>query len=568
MSYFVAYIADPGQAIAAPTRAACRAALATVAPDPQIAEITAGRLCIAYWAPGCDAAHDEAGGCLKAGDIIAAGAATTAADLASMRAAVAGSSASMVAALRGARGNFALIAWNRDAARVAAATDFVGIYPIFHGRHGAGHVLASAQGLIEAVLGDAARPDEDGVLQQAMLAGPLGPRTSLAGVEVLESATCLLADPAVTTVRYWDWFAEDVEEEPDLERLGDAIHAALLDAVDARFRRGCAAFCQLSGGMDSRLVAFALAERGHAPALLSYGRPDGLDMALAKAIAATLPGAHQATVVEAASVRNAGGNDGVTARLLDDELGQDRPVQAVWAGQGGSVGLGGVYLTAETVAAAAHDCDAAARGLRAGLKIGGLSPRVFRVGAGAAEAEATIAAELRRYTIGRRDQVPYRFLMNNDQRRHQYRFAARAAATRLRYLCPILDAEVVRQVLRAPAAALVGHHLYGRVFARLPAAARSVPWQTYPGHEPCPLPMPTGLVHQLTGAALRLDVETRRRQAATVLLAAWSRRWPDRLIRRAPAVLAALETRFGRSRLDYAVGQVHSVLGGLRCLRR
>ena len=42
----------------------------------------------------------------------------------------------------------------------------------------------------------------------------------------------------------------------------------------------------------------------------------------------------------------------------------------------------------------------------------------------------------------------------------------------------------------------LGHRFYMRWFEQFPPVTQTIPWQTYPGHVPCPLPIPASLSYQ------------------------------------------------------------------------
>ncbi|MEX2648510.1 MAG: asparagine synthase-related protein [Alphaproteobacteria bacterium] len=564
MSYFAAYVGAAEGSEAGAIRDACRRAVArTIAPS-EIAELSVGDLFVAYWRPGCEVHRDGDTGCLGAGDIIVPGSSSTAEDASRIAASIGEGGAAMLSLLRDARGSFALIAWSADGARVCAATDFVGVYPVYYARLGSGVLITTSLGFVRDILGADARYDRQGVLEKAAFGYPLGDRTPLAGVHALESAEAILVDPEPRRVRYWDWFAEDVEEEPDLDKLARDVHGALVESVRVRVARVGAEFCQLSGGMDSRMIAFLLAEAGHAPTLLSYGSKETYDLALATEIAKRLPGRHYAHVLDASSVASVGGNDRVTAELIDEIIGHERGRRPIWCGQGGSVVLGGTYLSEVSLPAVGEGMERMAEVLRDGLHAG-FSARVVRLDGDAKNfVRNLIFRELARFDIRRRDQVPYRFLMTNDQRRHQHSFVERAVETRVQFISPILDAAVVKQMLRCPAVEVPLHRFYTRLFELLPAAARSVAWQTYPGHAPCPLPPPEGLSSQFRAPALRRDAQAQRRMSWKLICAVASPGWPSDILRRAPALAAAVEGVIGLGRYSYVVRAAYSVLDWTR----
>jgi hypothetical protein len=87
-------------------------------------------------------------------------------------------------------------------------------------------------------------------------------------------------------------------------------------------------------------------------------------------------------------------------------------------------------------------------------------------------------------------------LMLNGQRRHMAAHFEEIDLSRLEYHLPFFDSAFVESVLRVPLDLCLGHGFYMQWLRLFPQVALSVPWQAYPGHEQCPLPIPSGVLYQ------------------------------------------------------------------------
>ena len=82
------------------------------------------------------------------------------------------------------------------------------------------------------------------------------------------------------------------------------------------------------------------------------------------------------------------------------------------------------------------------------------------------------------------------FVILNDLRRHLHDFFEVAPGIGLDLTLPFYDRRVLHSVLRLapPLDPYLSHRLYHVVLQRAPQACVRVPWQSYPGRLPCPLP--------------------------------------------------------------------------------
>jgi len=79
---------------------------------------------------------------------------------------------------------------------------------------------------------------------------------------------------------------------------------------------------------------------------------------------------------------------------------------------------------------------------------------------------------------------------------------------------PFFDGAFLETVMSAPAEWCLYHRLYTKWLNEFPPAVSAVPWQTYPEHEPCPLPMPVGIYQWSTRSREALATRERARFVA------------------------------------------------------
>ena len=146
-------------------------------------------------------------------------------------------------------------------------------------------------------------------------------------------------------------------------------------------------------------------------------------------------------------------------------------------------------------------------------------------------------------------------LMLNDQRRHLAEHFESIDLNRLEYHLPFFDSDFVASVFRVPIDVSLGHHLYMLWLRHFSEVVVSVPWQAYPGHEPCPLPIPNELAYQWEAAELEkirdANRHNRLRQADQILKSA---DFPHPLLRKHYLRLAAWLYRYRIRDVGHVIG--------------
>jgi hypothetical protein len=398
-------------------------------------------------------------------------------------------------ALRTARGTYCGAVLDRHTSRLTLITDRLGVRPLYFAELGFGLVFAAAMWPFRCSALGLAVPDYRGRAEIAAFGFPLADRTTDARVKVLLAGEALsYGGDVVRRSRYWHW---------DRVRPHGIIGRDLVAAVDEKFldsvRIRCAgshAFSFLSGGMDSRLICSSLRRLGVTVDTLNFAPAGSLDLELGRLASVALGTRHREFPLGSSNfaVRLAG----ALAAWESEDSARSYVGRQVWAGDGGSVGLGHVYVSPTTVEVArkrGFDAAAARIQIENGLF---LSRRILtRENENLADAPYQgIREELSGVGDAEPGRACHLFFLVNDQRRHLAAHFEACAVRNYELVLPFFDMELLSLVVGSNIDEFLLHRLYNRLMAVQTTGAQSVPWQAYPGHVPCPWPMPPGLRYQ------------------------------------------------------------------------
>lgn len=172
-------------------------------------------------------------------------------------------------------------------------SDRLGSRPLYYRDSGGTLYFALEQKAIFAADGGAPRFDELGVLQLATFGHQLGDRTIFDGISVLPPATILTASAeGVTLTSYWRpaYRCHHLTGRDAAEEFARRFVAATRRRAAGR-RAPVGIF--LSGGLDSRCVAGALAGAGAPVTAITFGDESSRDVQFARQIAGRLGFAHR-----------------------------------------------------------------------------------------------------------------------------------------------------------------------------------------------------------------------------------------------------------------------------------
>ncbi len=470
--------------------------------------------------------------------------------------------------LTNAQGTFAALAWDPSGAMVAA-TDKLGVRPIYWAQAGRTVYVSTVFWALSAIPTIPAVPDLRGVVETCAFGAPLADRTVTAAVRTLGAGEYIdLTAHAPVVRRYCDWTNLPAHGVPDAE-LPEYITDAFNCAVDSRLYGQDRAFAFLSGGMDSRLVVSRLRRREVNVFALNFAPPGSQDLLFGR-MAAAATGTRLFTFDDE-------GLDFLARRdrafkAWDTDLartGQSpQKVRLVWSGDGGSVGLGHVYLNEEIVRLARSGDLARAAQLIQTANRYQVSARsfVYKHRELADLPLQGIFEDLRSRNGVEAGRNAHLFFMLNDQRRHLTEHFEQLHLHMLDMVLPFFDGRFVTAVCASPVDPFLLHRLYNRIMARQPFGLGQVPWQVYPGHAPCPVSAPeSGRLQWQEGwsdrKAERGVVRERMMRSLRFVL---SSRFPSDVLSRANLTVAATAGLLGWSQYGHLLKPIGPVCAAHR----
>ncbi len=417
--------------------------------------------------------------------------------------------------LRASRGTFCLVV--ADAAgQVHLATDKCGVRPIYCWIQPDFVIFATAQRILEALQGMPRELDLQGVAEAACFGFPLADRTPYRDIVCLHAGEVLsVGGGELQRKRYWRW--DEVQPHPGgSDGAPQRLYRVFREAVRARMAGDHAAAAFLSGGLDSRAIVAALRDEGVAVATSNYAPADSQDQGLGAMAAERLGTSHTRLQMRPFAEGDPYSKASVLEWLASATTAAGplpRP-HVIWSGDGGSVGMGHVYLTDAMYAALRAGNTEQALNIFRDVNRCYLSVRLMKPGLGRRLqqlVEQGMRAELDALTPYDPARKLFLFLLLNDQRRHLFNHFEMLDTTRIEFELPFFDADLLENVLALPADPLLRHVFYMDWLACFGGGVLEVPWQAYPGHVPCPLPVPQGMSYQWDGAsAEQLRARARR----------------------------------------------------------
>jgi anti-sigma factor RsiW len=388
------------------------------------------------------------------------------------------------------RGSFSLARYNPGTPELLLATDRAGVRALYYHVGAQALYFASNLRILERIAAITRSADLQAIAEIAVLGFPLGNRTAYRQIEVLRGGQYLLAGRDGVELRsYWEW-RDAVQPKHSRGEYLPRLHDEFLAALACRSATGPDTRAFLSGGLDSRVVVAGLKELGKQVHALTFTREGLMDGALASRFADAIgvdcivhsaqPGDAQRTLKSNSA--------GLTT--LTDESGTRRP-DLIFSGDGGSVGVGYVYMDEPLVAAlrGGRVDDAVSMHLGSKRK---LPTAVLANGLGAyldGALRRSIRHELERARTGDPAKDFHVYLMDNDQRRHLHYHYEQIDESRTEFLLPFFDARFLELAAQGPVDWFLLHDLYNEWLHCFAPATYSTPWQAYPGHRPSEVPV-------------------------------------------------------------------------------
>lgn len=436
-------------------------------------------------------------------------------------------------------------------------TDKLGIRPLYYWTDSDHVIFGSALRIFEDLHFLPKKMDLRGVTEVVGFGYPLDKRTPYSNIKILTAAEILkVYASSIQSQRYWSWdrFPTIDLNEQGIEKLNDCFK----DAVTKRLKRDTVTLSFLSGGLDSRCVVTALREQNTRVYTFNFGLSGAQDQVFAADFARVSETVHFEGTVPVTDpswstmVSRAWGTAKESVAPLPEHP------RLFWSGDGGSVGLGHVYLSHRIITQMREGkVDAAIDTFLTEQRISiperFLQPdvvtqirNVLRIG---------IREELDAIRCEDRGRAFHLFLMLNDQRRHLMNHFEDIDLHRSELQLPFFDGKLIETIMTFPVEDCLNHGVYVEWLKKLPATTTAVPWQTYPGHATCPLPVREGIPYQWSVAKLYRD--HRRAAKQKLVREVWSilthDGFPSSIMRREFLLTAAFLSWVGIRDYSYAL---------------
>lgn len=332
---------------------------------------------------------------------------------------------------------------------------------------------------------------------------PFGGGTPYAGIRMMLPCEMLaVGQEGIQSSRYFQWDAIEPLQPPGEEALKET-HRLFQRAIRRRLRADRTTFAYLSGGLDSRCTVAGLLAEGAHVYTFNFSPPRTQDQVFALQYAEKSGTVHHETPAGANPNWSAIMADAWRASPRRAEKTAERP-NIAWTGEGGSVGLGHVYITPEIVEAFRADNTSGAieyflQQQKKSLLSKILLPEV------ASRLQGHLQKRLSQELADTRYPDPLRafyiFLNLNGPRRHLVNHFETIDQHRLEFQVPFYDSELLEYLTALPVEPCLYHRFYVEWLSLFDSAVRKVPWQAYPGHVPSIVPVPDDLPDQWGGEA-------------------------------------------------------------------
>jgi hypothetical protein len=386
------------------------------------------------------------------------------------------------------QGSFSLCQYLPSDGTLRLVTDRLGVRPVYYHTGPEFIYFSSNLRVLEGLAGVPKRLDLRGVAELAVFGYPLADRTPYADIKTLREGhllECRAGDVHIS--QYFNW--SDIRPtELTRDQMIDAVYETFLAALECRSARDSVATSFLSGGMDSRVVVAGLTALGKDVCTITFETAGRKDAVIARQVAKRL-GTHHTTRIVDPSVPQHDSKATAVGKVDYPATLRPRYPSLIFSGDGGSVGLGFVYMSDRIV----ELCRGGARDelLQAVERSKGRVPRRLFHDAVLQQIEAVVSVgvseEMEWSNTGDPAKDYHRFLMNNDQRRHLASKYEDLDRHQSEFLLPFHDGRFQELIASAPVDWFLLHRFYNDWMFKFPKPATSVAWQVYPGHAPCPI---------------------------------------------------------------------------------
>lgn len=409
--------------------------------------------------------------------------------------------------LKNARGVFTAALYNHEHKTLSLCSDKLGIRPLYYWYSDNIVVFSTQIRFFEKLKFIPKIRDEVALSETIVFGYPLNTKTKYKNIKAMNDGEIIIfSQDKVVSVKYWRWDTLQ-ENEISLKDSTAEAYRIFKESIKIRLRDDTCVGAFLSGGMDSRAIVGAISELDIKAYLFNFSPTNSQDHVFASNFA------HEVGFPLISTPRDKRLPQGfrlhlaeLTSALIDENPLPITRERALWSGDGGSVGLGCVHMDEVMVERLRSNFTYEAIKIFTDKNHFHLPSKAFtkeKQSEYAHFSERSIMEELKHYECQDPGNALFVFLMLNDQRRHLYDFYEDIDNHNLEYQLPFYDSVFLEFIFSLPLNVRLNHVFYDNWFKEFPKSVTSVPWQTYPGHIPCPLPSKPGLTYQWEGKKIK-----------------------------------------------------------------
>lgn len=386
--------------------------------------------------------------------------------------------------LRTASGTFCAAHYDPRTGTGHLIADRLGLRPLYYAVVQDFVYFASALRILENLDGVPKTMDVLSVVEMTGFGYPFKGGTAYAGITMLEPCEIVtIRGQAVESSRYFAWDSIAPSQASEEDALAEA-YAKFESAVRRRLHGDTTAAAYLSGGLDSRCVVAAAWSEGVRLHTFNFSLPDTQDEVFGREFATRIGANHHDSPTARDPDWSGIMADALRASPHVREQMPEHP-RLVWSGEGGSVGLGHVYITPEIVSLLRLRklSDAVAVFLRQQRKY--IQTRILNPALAArfrGYLESRLCAELEAIRYPDPIRALFIFLILNGPRRHLEGHFDSIDRHRIELQMPFNDSDFLEYVTGLDVEACLYHRFYVKWLSHFDPAVLAVPWQAYPGH--------------------------------------------------------------------------------------
>lgn len=400
--------------------------------------------------------------------------------------------------LRSTSGTFCASHYNPGSGTLSLIADRLALRPIYYAASQDYFFFASALRILEDLPEIPKRMDLRAVAEIAGFGYPFDNGTPYADIRVLRPCEVVqVSSKKIESHRYFDWDSVPISSEPE-QQLLIKTYEHFDAAVRRRLRKDKTTFGYLSGGLDSRCTVAALRMNGTHVYTFNFSLTGTQDQQFGLDFAKNIGTVHVEKPTEPWPDWSMLMSKTWTGQMSQISPKPEHPKLA-WTGEGGSVGLGHVYLTPDIIRLLRTEDIDGAIGVfleeqKKAILMRLLKPKV------AAALDGHLHDQLRRElnNIDHPDLVRrlYIFLNLNGPRHHLAHHFESIDQHRLEFQVPFYDSHFLEFLTSIKPEPCLYHEFYVKWLSFFDSSVLSVPWQAYPGHVPSIAPIPRNLPNQ------------------------------------------------------------------------